>query len=498
MTAVPVLVGVGQVSNKDPDRLVHPVDLLEEAARAALADARADLRDRIGAVYAAPLSVFSEAQGGPMLAERLGLPAGARHQSRYSGAGPQKNIAHAAREIAEGRLDAALVVGGIADASVRNARHRGVEPPAPPTSVWSQGSDGVDLERLGGWERPFSAEGAAGAQMPSSYFAVLASALAAAAGHSAAEHRRWLGELLAPFTQVAASRPELAWFPEARTADAIAEPAPGNRFVAEPFTKLMCSFPTVDLAAAVLVTSVEVADRIGIPKEVRVFPWSAASAHEHGPPSTWPSIHRAEAYSLAAAAACEAAGVRLDEIDAFDLYSCFPAAVEIGMAAFGIAPGDPRPLTLTGGLPYFGGPGASYALHGIACAVERCRASGGLAAVGALGGFVDDFAAGIYSPAPPSRPFTYAGADVQLQPEQRSVTVVRSADTEALVVAATVLHDRDGGPVDAPVIVELADGTRVGAPAGDPELAAAVSGTTLVGQVVRVRPTGDGATWAPT
>ena len=197
--------------NKDPDRIVHPVELLVEAAHTALADAGADLRDRIGAVYSAPLSVFSEARGGDMVAERLGLAAGPRHQSSYSGAGPQKHLAHACREIAAGRLDAALIVGGVADASVRNARRRGVEPPSPPTSMWSQGSDGVDMERLDGkWARPFSAEGAAGAAMPASYFAVLAGALAAAAGHDASAHRQWLGELLAPFTEVAAS-PAGAW-----------------------------------------------------------------------------------------------------------------------------------------------------------------------------------------------------------------------------------------------------------------------------------------------
>lgn len=497
MSQVPVVVGVGQVANKDPERIVHPVELIVEAGQLALADAGADLRSRIGAVYSAPLSVFSEARGADLVAERLGIPPGERHQSNYSGAGPQHHLANAAREIAAGRLDAALIIGGIADASVRAARRRGVEPPAPPTSVWSQGSDGVgsDLTRvLGRWRHPYSAEGAAGAQMPSAYFAMLASAQAAAAGHDAAQHRQWYGEVLAPFTAVAATRPDLAWFPEARRATDISTPTGDNRFVAEPFTKLMCSFPTIDLAAAVIVTSAAVADRLGIARAGRVYPWSAASAKELGPPSERPAMHRSEAYTLAARTACEAAGVSAAAVGAFDLYSCFPAAVELGMDAFEIEPGDPRPLTLTGGLPYFGGPGASYALHAIACAVERCRAGDDVVAVGALGGFVDDFGVGLYSRALPERPFTYVDA---LRPQAAAVTVARTGDEVAEVVAATVLHDRDAGPREAPLIVRLADGSRLGATAAAPAVVAEAAGTTMVGRRVRVRASGDGVVWSP-
>ena len=164
------------------------------------------------------------------------------------------------------------------------------------------------------------------------------------------------------------------------------------------------------------------------------------------------------------------------------------------MAAFDVAPGDPRPLTLTGGLPYFGGPGASYALHAIACAVDRCRTTDALVAVGALGGFVDDFGVGLYSRTVPEHPFAYADS---LRPPASGVVVARTGDEMAEVIASTVLHDRDAGPVAAPVIVRLADGSRLGAKAADPSIAAAVAGTTLVGRRVRVRTHGDAAVWAP-
>jgi acetyl-CoA C-acetyltransferase len=488
MAPAPVIVGIGQVANKDPERLVHPVDLLEDATRLAVDDAGADVLPHVGMVLSSPLSVFTEEHGGAMVAERLGLRPGPRIQANYSGAGPQKNLATACEAIAAGELDAALLVGGIADSSVRNARRRGLQPPAPPTSIWSQGSDGagehIDQRT---WQRPFMAEGAAGAQMPSAIFALIESAIAGAAGHDPETHRRKLGELLAPFTAVAASRPELAWFPEVRAPEEISDVRPDNRFVAEPYTKLMCSFPTIDLAAAVLVTSDDLANRLGIAAGKRVHPWSVTCAAEPGPPSTWQAMHRAEALHAAARRALENAAVTPDELVGFDLYSCFPAAVQLAVAAFGLRPGDERPLTQTGGLPYFGGPGASYSLHGVACMVERVRA-GGIGAVVGVGGTCHDFAVGIYSADGPRRAGTFEQAtDVTESLAEVATPIVREAEGEAVVDAMTVLHERDEGPVAAPVVARLADGTRVGAQADDPELPAALSGTSLVGRRVRLR-----------
>jgi acetyl-CoA C-acetyltransferase len=497
MSRQPVIVGIAQLANKDPERVVHPVVLLEDAARAAFDDAGADPTAHIGAVYSAPLSVFSEEHGGAMVAARLGLPDGIREQSNYSGAGPQRLLALACDAITRGDIDAALLVGGVADASVRRARERGDEAPAPPTSVWSQGSAGTgSLERVLKRDWPFSAEQGSGAGMPSSYFALVESALAAVAGHAPDQHRAYLGALLAPFTEVASTRPEVAWFPTARTPDEIASVSDDNRFVAEPYTKLMCSFPTVDLAAALVVMSGELADRLGVASDKRVHPLALTLGHEVGPPSVRPDIAKTRALTDAAGRALDAASVAPGDIDAFDLYSCFPAAVQLGMAAFGVAEDDPRPRTATGGLPYFGGPGAAYTLHGVVSIVERCRANDGrVGAVVGLGGAVDDFSVGLYAAEPPAH-----GCSVETEtvyPDEQPVAVTRTTDAVAVVEAFTVLHERDEGAVGAPVIARLLDGTRIGARARDPKLPPSLSGTSLVGSEVRITSVDDKAFYEP-
>src|SRR5260370_34635468 len=71
------------------------------------------------------------------------------------------------------------------------------------------------------------------------------------------------------------------------------------------------------------------------------------------------------------------AGRGLDDMRFIDLYSCFPSAVEIGCQEIGLAEDDPRGVTITGGLPYFGGPGNNYVTHTICHMRPRLRARAG-------------------------------------------------------------------------------------------------------------------------
>ena len=320
--------------------------------------------------------------------------------------------------------------------------------------------------------------------------------MAAAAGRTPDEQRVALGPLLAPFTEVAATRPEVAWFPTGRTAAEISHVGPTNRFVSEPYTKLMCSFPTIDLAAAVIVTSEALADRLAVSSE-RVHPWGIVAAPAPGPPSTWPEMHRSAALGAVVQRLLDATRVDPAEIAGFDLYSCFPAAVQLATQAFGLDPfTDPRPLTRTGGLPYFGGPGASYSLHGLVGTVEAVRADPGtIGAVVGVGGSANDFAAGLLSlERTPDAGFVGRGAGHHPGAGRRRGGGREPAPrARHRSEAMTIFHERDAGPVSAPLIARLPDGSRVGARAADPELPAELSRTSLVGRDVRLA-TVDGVT----
>jgi acetyl-CoA C-acetyltransferase len=160
----------------------------------------------------------------------------------------------------------------------------------------------------------------------------------------------------------------------------------------------------------------------------------------------------------------------------------------------GLAAGDPRGLTLTGGLPFFGGPGNNYSMHAIAEAVQRARRTpGSYVLVGANGGVMSKYSAGVYSTTP--APWTPdRSADLQAEvdgwdaPEQAHV-----ADGTAVIETYTVKHARDGGRTGIVVGRLDRDGRRFIARGDDPELLDLLTAAKEpIGQPVYVRSSGTG------
>jgi acetyl-CoA C-acetyltransferase len=487
---VPVIVGAAQLANKDPDRIVGATPLAAQAAMAAVDDAGADLLGGIDGVYSTPRSVFDTTDPADDWAAALGLGHVVRATSGFSGAGPLTLLARACRDLRDGRVTVACVGGAMAEASIKRATERGIEPPGPQAAPWSQGTAGRrDYDPRGSEHRRMrGAEISAGVTAPGDMFALIESSMAAAVGRDPDEQRAWLGQLMAPFTRVAATRPDVAWFPEARTPEELSTPTASNRLVAEPYTKRMNSFPTVDQAAALVVTTEEHADRLGVPHDVRVYPWSLVHRADAVPPSGRPVYHRSPALTETVQLVLRHAGVGLDDLAWFDLYSCFPAAVQLSVQALGLDPFDRRGLTLTGGLPYFGGPGANYVTHAIVCMVHACRTAPerpGL--VVGLGGAPSDFAAGVFAAMPPAGdPVVDPGDDGKVEVDVGRVPIVEGRGGPAVVEAMTVLHDRDGGPVRVPLVARFPDGSRTGARSPSAGVARQLAGRNLVGETVRI------------
>jgi acetyl-CoA C-acetyltransferase len=348
---------------------------------------------------------------------------------------------------------------------------RGGERPADPVV-------GASLEHMMG-----PAERAARLNVPAEVYPMLECARAYAEGRSLGEQRARLAELMARFSERASRNPH-AWFRRAFSAAEIGTPSAENRLTSEPYTKRMNSFPDVDQATALIVTSLALARELRLADRA-VFVWSGASCAEP-PPAQRPEPGTAPALRAAARAALAAAGIEAAALRFIDCYSCFPIAVQAGADALGAELDDPRGFTLTGGMPFFGGPGTNYSAHGIVSAVERLRESGGLAYVNANGGFLSKHSTGIYGSEPPPQGFRLADTRAEQAAIDAAARPVRTdAKGDARVVAATVVYDRAGRVARAPVIADLADGQRVAAHA-TPAALEKLAGRNLVGETVRV------------
>ena len=215
-----------------------------------------------------------------------------------------------------------------------------------------------------------------------------------------------MGRLFAPFTQVASSNPH-AMSQEVFDAEALATVTPRNRLVADPFPRRLVARDQANQGAAVLIASVGQARAMGVPQDRWVYLHGGADAAERMPMERQ-DLAAYPAAVLAARQAMDAASIGLSDLALFDLYSCFPIAVFAVRDGLGIADADGRPLSMTGGLPFFGGAGNNYSMHAIASMIRALReAEGAFGLVAANGGFLSKYSVGVYS----TRPADWRGFD---------------------------------------------------------------------------------------
>jgi acetyl-CoA C-acetyltransferase len=391
-----------------------------------------------------------------LLGERLGARPGSEITTTVGGNTPQWLVNETAARIAAGEVSLALLVGAEAVRTVVRARR------TRSTLAWSSGGGEQPVVVGDARDGTNAHEVAHGLMLPTQIYPMFENALRARHGRTLDEHQHVLGHLCSGLSAVAAANPN-AWFRQARTADEIATVSPSNRMIGFPYPKLMNAIIEVDQAAGVLMTSVAAAGALGVPRDRWVYLWGSGQAHDRWFVTERVDYTSSPAIREAARQALGAAGIGIARIEHLDLYSCFPSAVQIGREMLGIAPDDPRPLTLTGGLPYFGGPGNNYSMHAIAEVMARTRARpGSVGLVTALGWYLTKHAMGVYAATPKDGPFVredpaprQALLDAQTAPE-----LAMEPSGDGTIETYTVLHDRDGAPVRGLVIGRLGDGRR--------------------------------------
>jgi acetyl-CoA C-acetyltransferase len=419
-----------------------------------------------------------------LVAARLGATPRRTLHTVAGGNYPQALLNRAALDIAAGQADLVLLCGAEAWRTRMELRAKGQRPD------WTVQPDDLAPTVTLGDDTPMfhPAEMARGLMMPVQQYPIFESALRAASGRSPSEHLVHLSELWAGFSAVAATNPH-AWIQRRYTAEELRTVGPDNRMIGYPYPKLMNSNNNVEQGAGVIVCSVARARELGVPSDRWVFPWAGTDARDTPFVSNRPSLCASPAIAVAGSAALALAGVGVDDIAHVDLYSCFPSAVQVAAADLGL--GLDRPLTVTGGLSFAGGPWNDYVMHAIATMVEVLRADAG--AVGlctANGGFLTKHAFGVYSTSPPpSGAFRHAAPQAEVD-AAGWVELCEEWDGPATVEGATVMHDRDGAAEGGFYAVRLADGRRAWGTSVDPDLLAATERTEVVSRPGRLRPDG--------
>ncbi len=475
----PCIVGVAQKTWREADGdAPEPLQVWAAMAREAARDSGGrevlDAVDSLQVVY--PMA-WQYDDPPARLAKLLELKDGDRAYSGISGTTPQRMVNTAARDIFEGRREMALVVSAEVLATAKRMRKRGSKP------AWSHPMEGHPHSRVKMDLHP--TEVAHDIFQAYLSFAIFDVARRAHLGLTPQENRQRDGELLARLTGVAANN-ERSWFPIAHTTRELIEVTPRNRMISDPYTKNMVAIMDVDMGAALLLTSHGKADALGIPKDRRVTLRGFCSANDPAWIAARHDLWRSRGMEEASREAMRCAGIDIDGITHFDLYSCFASSVNFALDALGLSADDTRPLTVTGGLPFFGGPGNGYVTHSIATMVERLRERPeDVGMVSGVGMHMEKHVYGIYSATPGAFELPDEAA-AQARVDADGVREIESqANGPATIAAYSVLWNREG-PVRALAICDLPNGARCYANAIDPELLAAMQREEWVGRSVKV------------
>ncbi len=482
---IPVLVGIGTAARREEnfENALEPMDLMLEAVAAAGIDS-GTVAALAGAGYiAVPRGRWRYRNPAGEIALAIGAEAAVTVLASV-GVLQQTLIGEACARIARGECHTTLVAG--ADAGYRLLRAQIAGREAPERSQ----EDEPDVYLAPKEELRHPAEKRAGLKMPVSLYAMMESAYRARHGWSVAEHRDRLAQLAERFSQIAAANPH-AWQRKPVDAVTIREAGERNPMQAFPYTRYHCSTWNVDQAAALLFCSAARAAQLGIPRDRWVY---AAASTE--------SNHMVAVSARAELAACPGAGITgraalaalelaSDAIDLVELYSCFPIAVEAYAAELGLP--LTRDLTVTGGMPFAGGPYNNYVLQSTARAGELMRQGHGKTAlVSSVSGILTKQAFGLWTMAKPPKPFVHADLSTQVAAEIGTRDVLEDFSGDARVAGYTVLHGRGQAP-RAIALADTPDGRRALVTSEDAGLIARLQESEFVGRTVRVEHNG----WLP-
>jgi acetyl-CoA C-acetyltransferase len=495
----PILVGQAQVAQHIDhlESAAGPIELMSQAVREAFADAgiqNPSVKNAgknsatIDALHVVRSLSTRNTNPAREIARALGISANEYGLTPHGGNMPQYLVNSAALQIRDSGAQMIVLTGGESFRSRRRARA------AQMTLPWMEAKEdeGGEAPTALGEDLVMNheIELAHNIMLPIEIYPMFETALRYRDKRTVAEHQKYISELWSRFSNVAATNPH-AWIQQSYTAETIRTPSQSNRMIGFPYTKLMNSNNDVDMAAALVMCSVERAEALGITRDKWIFLHAGTDCHEHNFVSHRYSFTDTPAIRIGGQRVLELAQKSIDEIENLDLYSCFPSAVQLGAESLGVS--LDRQLTCTGGLSFAGGPFNNYVMHAIATTMTKLREKPletGL--VWANGGYATKHAFGVYATTPNPQGFQHESPQNQVDSlPRRAVATAVEAQGSATVEAYSVMHDRDGTPEKVRAAVLLADGRRAWATSDNTQLGQEMCENEWVGKTISLDATGD-------
>jgi acetyl-CoA C-acetyltransferase len=452
---IPVIVGVGQ-RNDRPARALEGLDsvgLMREALRLAETDAGVPLLHKVDWLGVEDQISFPDPECHLRLAREMPTtPSRVIKTAEASGEGPLLLISDAANLIAAGEIQIAAIAGGEA---MRTANKLAEE-------VTSEG--GLKVNKLDS----AAAIGALplalryGLRTPADIYPLYEQGSRHAWGQTFAQAQAETAAIWSGMSKVAASNP-FAWLQESVSPEELLTVSADNRRVSFPYTKLMVANMSVNQGAAVIVTSLATAEKLGISNTRLIYVLRGAAAQEPDDFLRRENYHYSAALAATIIQALKFNELSADQIDFVEFYSCFPCIPKMARRILGWP--LERPHSVYGGLTFGGGPVGNCMMHATAAMVQKLREAAPSAdgMIVANGGYATHNHSLIFSRRRPAS-FVPQSFDVQTEADANRGPVppiVEDYTGEAHIETYSVPFNRDGKPSFATIIGRTPAGARV-------------------------------------
>lgn len=489
----PIIIGAGQyverLNNRSKPPFSSPMQLAANACQTALNDAGVPATeiDSIAVIrlFSDTVKAWDSPFGGSnnppeSVARRIGATPAHRVYSSAGGTEPLHVMTELLQAIARGEKKCALLTGAEAIASQRFALRNGFE------DDWEEEFDAPFENREYRQRFVSHEEISCGLSLPVRSYAVIENIQAHQMGHDVQQHRHYMAKLITPFSEVSATNP-YAQSPTSYTVQELAKPGPDNYPISLPYSKRLIAQDAVNQAAALLLTSAGNARRLGVDPGQWIFIESYAEGIDHYLTQRV-DPGRSAVMERVLTTTMEKADANCADMNLIDIYSCFPCAVHAACDVLGLPADGSRPLTVTGGLPFFGGPGNNYTTHALAEVAVRLRGAQSRALITANGGMLSKHAAAILTTEPARAAnidwdredgFAVDCADIPLRPYS-------AEPQQGDIISYTVVSRRGKADIGM-VLAESRTGERLLASSTAPEITDWMQRHNPIGRAIKVR-----------
>src|ERR1700759_4035342 len=434
---IPVIVGVGEIVDRPKEITdgLEPLALLEQACKRAEADSGARLLHELGSLDVVNFLSWRYRDPEKLLAQRIGATPARPYSARVGGESRIRYLHEAAQRIARGECSVAAVCGAEAQSTATKAERAKIDLPWTPFA-----HDVEEPKRGAAFQKPLAVK--LGVFRPITVYPLYESATSAHWGQTPREALAESGALWSTYADVAADNPN-SWLKKRFAPGDITTPTHENRLISWPYTKLMVANPTVNMGAALLMTSLAKARASGIAVNRLIYPIGGASAEDPRDYLLRDQFYESHPQNAVLRAAMDLAGGDGKAFDAIELYSCFPCVPKMARRTLGLD-ADVRP-TVNGGLTFFGAPLNTYMTHAACAMVRTLRGGAKLGLLYGQGGFVTKHHALVLSRQPPQEPLA-PGTSVQAEADRNTGAVpefVTQAGGKGSVESFTVLYGRN-------------------------------------------------------